>query len=107
MIEGYGQQLYSREEDRRPLNLPLPCVRFVRCYDPFKMQIVNTLMKVTTKDQLDNWPRATECTVTEVTVEKALAVISQWHWLDAETFKKIKEASHLLLDAKDSVYEAR
>lgn len=89
--------------------MKLPAVRFVRCYDINEGRMVNVWQSITTQDQLDNAPRATELTVTAQTVEGAMVEIRKTftRWMPEVTILEIEAASRNLLPALDSIYEAR
>jgi hypothetical protein len=96
------------------MELTLPAVRFVRCFDIREYRMRNIFMRITTQDQLANAPRATELTVTAQTVEGAMVEIRRWaevemsssrRWLRKEDLVEIEKASHELINAQDSVYE--
>ena len=92
------------------MNIILPAVRFVRCYDPRECRMRNIWMRVKTQDQLANEPMATELTVTAQTVEAAMFEIRKSNgvfrrFLTDEVIHEIERASFKLVDAKDSVYE--
>ncbi len=89
--------------------MELPCVRFIRIYDVQNHRMATIWQRVKTQEQLENWPRATELTVTSQTVEEAMIdirkMVEAWK-LGSEVLREIEEASKSLVDAQYSVYEA-
>jgi len=91
------------------ISMELPCVRFIRIYDVQNHRMATIWQRVKTQEQLENWPRATELTVTSQTVEEAMIdirkMVEAWK-LGSEVLREIEEASKSLVDAQYSVYEA-
>jgi post-segregation antitoxin (ccd killing protein) len=88
------------------MDLTLPCVRFVRFYDPRESRMVNLWLNITTQDQLANEPMAIELVVTNQTAEACMIEIRKHksRWFDAETLDEIEKASKQLVDAQPSFY---
>lgn len=88
--------------------MKLPSVRFVRTFDVVNLRMVNVWMRVTTQEQLDNWPRATELTVTAPTFEEAMLEISKLFakWQLSSELEAVEKAYASIADAQPSTYEA-
>jgi hypothetical protein len=91
------------------MTLTLPCVRFVRCYDPHEYRMLNVWMWITTLEQLRNPPLAVELAATAQTAEECMAEIRKYEsrFYDMETLDKIEKASKQLVEAKPSFYGVR
>jgi hypothetical protein len=86
-----------------------PAVRFIRCYDVSTSRMLNVWQSLSTQEQIDNAPLATEFTVTEKTVDEAMIEIRKWKnkcWVP-ETIDEIEKASRTLIPAQPSFYGVR
>jgi hypothetical protein len=87
----------------------LPAIRFVRVFDPRDYRMRNIFMRLTTRDQLQAIPCATEFVVTAQTIADALIeirkVVHNWETLAPDVMSEIEKASLELVDAQPSSYE--
>jgi hypothetical protein len=88
-----------------PEALKLPAVRFIRMYEPREHRMLNIWERVTTQEQLDDCPRATELTIQGQTIEVVLSEMMQFvpTCISLEAFKNICE----IVDAQPSRYAVR
>lgn len=87
----------------------LPCVRFVRIFDAQQLRMRNIWMRITTKDQYDNAPLATELCIQAPTVEKVLEELKGFcsRHLSDEVVQQIRESAKDITweEARDSTFE--
>lgn len=84
-----------------------PAIRFMRVYDVNAHRMLNIWERLTTQRQIDDAPRAIELMVQCQTIEEARKEIKRIWSCDPEALAQILEASQKLVEAQDSVYEAR
>ena len=86
-----------------------PAVRFVRAFDIVECRMVNVWSALSTQQQIDAKPMATELTVQAKDVETCLEEIKKYvgNWLTLEDLYQIIKSSKELKRAQDPIYLSR